>query len=81
MEIEKRKNGWWITDLPDGPDCGPYDRKTDGECRTGHIPGQEALDHFSRGTAIRTGCQLASLSIRRFRYGKEETAREPPTSQ
>ena len=31
MEIEKRKNGWWITGVPDTDDCGPYDRKTDAE--------------------------------------------------
>lgn len=29
MDLERRQDGWWITGLPDGPDCGPYDRKAD----------------------------------------------------
>ena len=31
MELEKRTDGWWITGLLDGPNCGPYDRKADAE--------------------------------------------------
>ena len=31
MELEKRADGWWITGVPDTPDCGPYDRKVDAE--------------------------------------------------
>ena len=29
MELEKRPDGYWITRVLDGPDCGPYDRKAD----------------------------------------------------
>ncbi len=29
MDLEKRSDGYWITGVPDGPDCGPYDRKAD----------------------------------------------------
>lgn len=28
---EQRSSGWWITDLPDTEDCGPYARKADAE--------------------------------------------------
>ncbi len=31
MDIEKRPDGYWITDLPDAPNCGPYDRKADAQ--------------------------------------------------
>ena len=31
MKLEKRPDGYWITDVADGPDCGPYDRKADAE--------------------------------------------------
>lgn len=29
MELEKRKDGWWITNMPDGGECGPYDTKAE----------------------------------------------------
>ena len=29
MNIEKRSDGYWITGVPEGSDCGPYDRKAD----------------------------------------------------
>ena len=31
MEMEKRPDGYWIREVPDGPDCGPDDRKADAE--------------------------------------------------
>ena len=31
MDIKKRADGYWITNMPDGPDCGPYDRKADAD--------------------------------------------------
>ena len=29
MDIEKRPDGWWITDIPDTLDCGPYGSKAE----------------------------------------------------
>ena len=31
MKSEKRADGWWVVGLPDGPECGPYDRKDEAE--------------------------------------------------
>jgi len=29
MKLEKRSDGWWITQIPECPDCGPYNTKDD----------------------------------------------------
>ncbi len=31
MESVKREDGWWVTDIPECEDCGPYDNKGDAE--------------------------------------------------
>ncbi|HUS96454.1 MAG TPA: hypothetical protein VMX97_06930 [Hyphomicrobiaceae bacterium] len=31
MTTEKRPDGWWITDVPDALDCGPYDTLAEAE--------------------------------------------------
>ena len=31
MELEKRTDGWWITGVPDAPDCGPYGTKAEAD--------------------------------------------------
>jgi len=31
MHSVKRKDGWWITELPDGQECGPYATKAEAE--------------------------------------------------
>ncbi len=29
MHLEQRKDGWWIVEVPEAEDCGPYERKAD----------------------------------------------------
>ena len=29
MDVEQRKDGWWITSIPDSLDCGPYAAKAE----------------------------------------------------
>ena len=31
MKIRKRKDGWWIIEVPECEDCGPYDTKAMAE--------------------------------------------------
>jgi len=31
MRTERKGTAWWITNIPDCDDCGPYDRKDDAE--------------------------------------------------
>jgi hypothetical protein len=31
MKSVKRDDGWWVTDIPDCQDCGPYDTKAAAE--------------------------------------------------
>jgi hypothetical protein len=31
MRVEQREDGWWITNMPEGEDYGPYARKADAE--------------------------------------------------
>jgi len=31
MRSVKREDGWWIVDVPNAPDCGPYDSKREAE--------------------------------------------------
>ena len=31
MEVVKRTDGWWILDVPDSNDCGPYDTRSEAE--------------------------------------------------
>ncbi len=31
MKIRKRKDGWWIIEVPECEDCGPYDTKEEAE--------------------------------------------------
>jgi len=36
MDIEKQPDGYWITNIPDTPNCGPYKAKSDAsKARTG----------------------------------------------
>ena len=29
MKTVKKDDGWWITEMPEGDDCGPYDTKAE----------------------------------------------------
>lgn len=31
MHLEQRDNGWWIVNIPETPDCGPYETRTDAK--------------------------------------------------
>lgn len=31
MTTEKRNDGWWIVEIPETPDCGPYRTKAEAE--------------------------------------------------
>jgi hypothetical protein len=31
MTIIRRRDGYWITNIPECQDCGPYERKADAE--------------------------------------------------
>jgi hypothetical protein len=31
MKLVKREDGWWITEVPDCDDCGPYGTKAEAD--------------------------------------------------
>jgi hypothetical protein len=31
MKSIKKPDGWWVTEMPDGEDCGPYATKDEAE--------------------------------------------------
>ena len=43
MQIEKRDDGWWITNVPDWPEgCGPYDTKAEA------VADRRGMNRFKR---------------------------------
>ena len=55
MDVEQRPDGWWIIEVPECCDCGPYDTKAEAESdmrgiaraiKYGDIPGFTSVDEL-----------------------------------
>jgi len=44
MKLEKRPDGWWIINVPDCEDCGPYDTKAEAKEDMDGL--QRTFDHW-----------------------------------
>jgi hypothetical protein len=61
----KREDGWWITEIGDNVECGPYDTASDAEddmlgliryAKYGHIPG------YVRSEESRSDCRKSNVA-------------------
>jgi len=50
MKSVKRSDGWWITNIPECEDCGPYDTKAEAE------DDQRGLERFEKYGHLRSFC-------------------------
>ena len=66
MRSERRADGWWITEIKDTPDCGPYDTKAEAEsdrvgmdrfARLQDKPGFISVDSLGSGAAVGRGAR------------------------
>jgi hypothetical protein len=44
MKLVKRDDGWWITDVPDSEDCGPYATRPEAKDDMDGL--QRTFDHW-----------------------------------
>ncbi len=42
METTRRKDGWWVTGVPECEDCGPYDTRAEADSN------RRGLERFER---------------------------------
>jgi len=70
MKPVKRKDGWWITDIPESEDCGPYETKSEAEDdRKGLARTEKNMDKRDFWTCERETQPLTPVVLRKYKSG------------